>query len=236
MLQFAAAALRAVPMLARGGAALGRGARLIGAGAKGETLRKAVADQAINNAMNARRVAFRDATAGATNAAQRMAMGRQAVRANPVPTMTDALNNTSVKNINAVDRYAHGAGRVLNAASMPFGGPAGLAMTGVFMAPALLPQNSYEPEPQMGYQPFNNAYTQMPTPQGMTIAPPARMSEMPPEAIAAMQQNAMGQLQPLTDEQIVKAQRRNAEQAQLNAIYAQTLAEMQGMQSSSGGY
>lgn len=125
-------------------------------------------------------------------------------------------------------KTAYGAGNVLNTvgkAAGPVGNVANVGLTAAFIAPALFPQGQSE----YATAPFDNAYTQLPTPSGGMLPADQRGAEM----VGAMQATAMmndgqgGAPYGLTDEQIVKAKRRAEETAQLNQLYASTLQQYQ---------
>lgn len=212
------AARLALPVVARG-------ARLVGSGLKGtRTLNSALAKDAVQVARNTRRGAIADAAKNLQTGQRINQTTRASIRQqNPIPTYQDAMANVLKSKPTFVDQAGYQVGRGLRTVSTPFGGPAGLGMTAAFMAPGImLPQQSPYPEPQMGYAPFDNAYTQMPMPQSGMLPVDQRTSE----AYGAAQiMGPANQLQPLTDEQIVKARRRNEEQAQLYQIYANTLSQ-----------
>ena len=120
---------------------------------------------------------------------------------------------------------AYKTGGVLNKVAGAVNSPvANVALTGAFLAPMLLPQGQAE----YATEPFNNAYTQLPTPSGGQFAVDPRGGEMIGGMQAAAQVDGQGGAPyGLTDEQIVKAKRRAEETAQLNQLYASTLSGYQ---------
>ena len=120
---------------------------------------------------------------------------------------------------------AYKTGGVLNKVGGAVNSPvANVALTVPFIASAMIPQGQAE----YATEPFNNAYTQLPTPSGGQFAVDPRGGEMIGGMQAAAQVDGQGGAPyGLTDEQIVKAKRRAEETAQLNQLYASTLSGYQ---------
>lgn len=217
-------AARALPLLSQ----IGTAARVVGAGAKGKA---GSATNAVSNILQQESRAAR--LTGLKNA--RKSGTTQLDLFNPIPDIPQVLKSpqaysqaSQIVADNPFLKTAYSAGNVLNTAGKaagPVGTIANVGLTGAFVAPMLFPQGQAE----YATEPFNNAYTQLPTPSGGMYPTDQRGAEM----VGGMQATAMmndGQgVAPygLTDEQIVKAKRRAEETAQLNQLYASTLQQYQ---------
>ena len=223
---------RALPLLGRVGPAIAEGigsagtlARVVGAGAtkQGGSATRATA-QILRQENVATRAAFRRKTGQLTLedlAANPLQMGVKDSYAEAAKVIggNQGLFNTAYK-----------TGGVLNKVAGAVNSPvANVALTGAFLAPMLLPQGQAE----YATEPFNNAYTQLPTPSGAQFAADPRTGELIGGMQAAVMSNDQqgkgggGAPYGLTDEQIVKAKRRAEETAQLNQLYASTLSGYQ---------
>lgn len=222
---------RALPLLARVGPAITEGvanagtvARVVGAGARGKA---GSATGAVSNILQQE------------SRAARLAGIKQAKETSTIFDLPQVLKTpeayaqgAKIVADNPFLKTAYSAGNVLNQAGKaagPIVNVGNTVGTGLFVGSMLLPQT--QPDPTIGYEPFNNAYTQLPTPSGGQYPTNQRGAEM----VGGMQASAMMNDQPgqsgapygLTDEQIVKAKRRAEETAQLNQLYASTLQQYQ---------
>ena len=208
------------PKVAQGLSQAGALARVVGAGATRSTAGpvRAVA-QGLRKENLAARVAYNRAPGQKTleelsNLPQKLGKQQAYSQAEKIVGANSGLYNA-----------AYQTGNVLNKVAGAVNSPvANIALTGAFLAPMLLPQGQAE----YATEPFNNAYTQLPTPSGGQFAVDPRGGEMIGGMQAAAQVDGQGGAPyGLTDEQIVKAKRRAEETAQLNQLYASTLSGYQ---------